>query len=82
MMIEADVLLGKLHNGDNSLVPIMAHPPKQTSDISFEEFLDTHLRYFKKKGLKLDFKSIEVVEKALIMLKARENEVILLVIVQ
>ncbi|KAG5895535.1 hypothetical protein JTB14_010679 [Gonioctena quinquepunctata] len=38
MMIEADVVLGKL-NGNEAIIPIMAHPPKNTSDLSLETFL-------------------------------------------
>ena len=38
-MIEADVNLGIVgHNSDS--VPIMAHPPDNTSDLSLDSFLD------------------------------------------
>ena len=40
-MIEADVNLGTLNDRPNSdSVPIMAHPPDNTSDLSLDSFLD------------------------------------------
>lgn len=63
-MIEADVLLGTLDSGDGRILPIMAHPPHTTSDLSLETFLRSILAHNKAnpdnaKGVKLDFKSIE-----------------------
>jgi len=66
MMIEADVSLGP--GGD----PIMAHPPANTSDLSLQRFLTTVLDATEnnaKKGIKLDFKFIEVVEPSLKIVK-------------
>jgi len=66
MMIEADVVIGRLYGENDSVAkrPIMAHPPASESDISLSDFVnniiaaltdDTTLR----KGVKLDFKSID-----------------------
>nr|XP_034187429.1 protein FAM151B isoform X1 [Osmia lignaria] len=62
MMLEADVVMGKMNNNTNSsqLIPIMAHPPANVSDLSLDDFLKTVIE--KKnatKGVKLDFKTIE-----------------------
>ena len=65
MMIEADVSLG----AENE--PIMAHPPANTSDLSLEQFLESVLastQSGEKKGIKLDFKFLGVVEPSLVML--------------
>ena len=76
MMIEADVSMGTLTIGnDSSVIPIMAHPPHKTSDLSLEQFLTTILKSGKRKGIKLDFKDIAIVEPALAMLKRQENQV-------
>uniref|UniRef100_A0A1W7R767 Putative conserved secreted protein n=1 Tax=Aedes albopictus TaxID=7160 RepID=A0A1W7R767_AEDAL len=71
--IEADILLGVIDsNTDNEqLIPIMAHPPATTSDITLESFLEqiqNHNRIVepsKVKGVKLDFKSIDAFEASL-----------------
>lgn len=67
-MIEADIVLGKINNTGPDL-PIMGHPPAVTSDISLNTFLHTVLNFNnntkEKKGVKLDFKSIEVFEGSL-----------------
>lgn len=71
MMFEADVLLGTLINGtSNETIPIMGHPPANTSDLSLEQFLSTVQLYNTHnvnhtRGIKLDFKSIEVFENSL-----------------
>lgn len=77
MMIEADVSMGTIKgkDGDLLLVPIMAHPPSKQSDLSLEEFLDTILDYHTPKGIKLDFKSIEVVESALEIVKLKIDKI-------
>ena len=62
MMIEADVSLGPEN------VPIMAHPPANTSDLSLVQFLEYVLASTEsgaKKGIKLDFKFLGVVEPSL-----------------
>ena len=75
MMIEADVSLGSITGRDGQLLPIMAHPPFKTSDLSLEEFLDTVISSRKQKGIKLDFKDMEVVETSLKIIKARGSKV-------
>lgn len=67
--IEADIVLGKL-NGDGEDMPIMAHPPANVSDLTLSEFLNQIINFNRdhedqKKGVKLDFKSIEVFEGSL-----------------
>ncbi|XP_032665961.1 protein FAM151B isoform X2 [Odontomachus brunneus] len=78
MMLEADVVLGKLNETDNSSIaeiPIMAHPPENLSDLSLEDFLNTTIHKTGiKKGIKLDFKTIQAFEKSKpILTKLREN---------
>ncbi|ODN06553.1 hypothetical protein Ocin01_00137 [Orchesella cincta] len=79
MMLEADILMG-VHTRVHSLemIPIMAHPPDKSSDLSFAQFLDTVLQATQTqshhKGIKLDFKEIEAVEPCLVMLKEKLGE--------
>ncbi|CAG0883416.1 unnamed protein product [Cyprideis torosa] len=54
------------------LIPIMAHPPHKTSDLSFQEFIDRLGN--QGRGIKLDFKDIEAVEPCLKILKEKESE--------
>lgn len=66
-MIEADVILGNLTDDPTKTIPIMGHPPNSSSDLSLESFLKQVQTYdntkdSKKKGIKLDFKTIEVFE--------------------
>jgi len=72
MMLEADILMGTTASSSKE-VPIMAHPPDTTSDLTFGGFLDTILHVNahmnKKKGIKLDFKDIAAVEPVLMMLE-------------
>ncbi|XP_043070670.1 protein FAM151B isoform X1 [Drosophila grimshawi] len=68
-MIEADIVLGKL-NGEGPDLPVMAHPPAKVSDLTLEDFLQQIKVYNEEnegaeKGVKLDFKSIEVFEGSL-----------------
>lgn len=60
-MIEADVNLAETSRYP---VPIMAHPPNNTSDLTLEDFLIEIVRSNCSKGIKLDFKSTRVVEPA------------------
>lgn len=60
MILEGDVSMGA--NGRYP-VPVMAHPPAIASDITLEEWLHEILMCGTK-GVKLDFKSTEVVEPA------------------
>ncbi|XP_055597892.1 protein FAM151B-like [Uranotaenia lowii] len=70
--IEADILMGHLENGTDS-IPIMAHPPLNQSDLSLSDFLVRvqayNLQSRKSKGIKLDFKSIEALEKSVEIIK-------------
>ncbi|KAJ8976501.1 hypothetical protein NQ317_018445, partial [Molorchus minor] len=74
MMIEADIVLGTV-NGTTSTtqIPVMAHPPANTSDISLATFLETINAFntnnatntTSRKGVKLDFKTLEVFNQSL-----------------
>jgi hypothetical protein len=61
-MIEADILLGTVAGGDGVTVPIMAHPPHLSSDLSFSTFLAAVVAHNAaaaaafRVGVKLDFK--------------------------
>ncbi|XP_036214800.2 protein FAM151B isoform X2 [Bactrocera oleae] len=71
-MIEADIVLGKLNNTGEDL-PVMAHPPANSSDLTLAEFMLRILEHNEEhgedgKGVKLDFKSIEVFEGSLVIL--------------
>ncbi|KAI9555839.1 hypothetical protein GHT06_018356 [Daphnia sinensis] len=75
MMIEADVSMGTITGREGKLLPIMAHPPFKTSDLSLEEFLDIALSSRSPKGIKLDFKEMEAVEVSLMIIKSRANKI-------
>ena len=76
MMIECDVLMGTIVDDDSgNRMPVMAHPPAKTSDLSFEEFLDIIIRSGKRKGVKIDFKDFEAVEPCLSHIRSRATEV-------
>jgi hypothetical protein len=75
MMIEADVSMGIVTGREGKFLPIMAHPPFKSSDLSLEEFLDTTLSSRTPKGIKLDFKDMEAVELSLRTIKTRANKV-------
>jgi hypothetical protein len=77
MMIEADVSMGTVTGREGIFLPIMAHPPFKSSDLSLEEFLDITLNSRSPKGIKLDFKDMEAVEMSLKTIKARANKVCL-----
>lgn len=71
-MVEADIVLGTVGNS-SEIIPIMAHPPNKTSDLSLADFLTAMVKH-KKKGVKLDFKTIEAFNASLELLtKHREN---------
>ncbi len=71
-MLEADIIMGhkkskkEKNSSSKSLIPIMAHPPNITSDLTFEDFLKAVIKANekdgKKKGIKLDFKDIDAVQ--------------------
>lgn len=74
MMLEADILMGTDTSSSHpsEIIPIMAHPPATTSDLSFEDFLKKVLKSIKgrnKKGIKLDFKDIAAVAPVLRMIE-------------
>jgi len=75
-MLEADVLIG-VKEGGTIREPIMAHPPSNTSDITFAEFLSEVMKGSsdRKKGIKLDFKDIESVEPCLKLLKKHSKHI-------
>lgn len=74
-MIEADVVIGTLINGTiDTLIPIMSHPPVNSSDLSLEIFLKDVLNNGKH-GIKLDFKSIEAFNASLPILKQHHDKV-------
>ncbi|KAK4023391.1 protein FAM151B isoform X1 [Daphnia magna] len=75
MMIEADVSMGTITGREGKFLPIMAHPPFKTSDLSLEEFLDIALSSRSPKGIKLDFKEMEAVEVSLMIIKSRANKI-------
>lgn len=75
MMLEADILMGTLTTDDtNQVIPIMAHPPKNSSDLSVQSFLEQVWKFNsanpdKVKGIKLDFKEIAAVAPSIVSLK-------------
>ncbi|XP_077989369.1 menorin-like [Glandiceps talaboti] len=68
MMLEADI-----SPENNTGIPIMAHPPDVTSDITLEEWINKTIHT--DKGMKLDFKDITVLEASLNIAKSFENEI-------
>jgi hypothetical protein len=81
MMLEADVIYGKI-NGSGESIPIMGHPPATRSDLSLEDFLTTTYNFNKdennravQKGVKLDFKSTEVYNKSIDLIEQLYNSV-------
>jgi len=69
MMLEGDVLLAGQGTENQTNTPIMAHPPDVYSDITLSRWLDVTLNT--SKGLKLDFKTVQVLEPALQVLSDR-----------
>jgi len=78
MMLEADVVLGTLEGGSGEKIPVMAHPPDNVSDLSLDNFLTEVMSAAQKAqrcGIKLDFKSVEVLKPSLSQLKVYEKQV-------
>jgi hypothetical protein len=78
MMLEAAVVLGTLEGGSGKEIPVMAHPPDKVSDLSLDNFLTEVMSATQKGhrcGIKLDFKSAEVLEPSLSQLKIYEKQV-------
>lgn len=74
--LEADISLGHVVGRENlSPMPIMAHPPDTTSDISLDSWLNTVVTRKPDRGVKLDFKSLDVLESSLIILKTYSSKV-------
>lgn len=71
--IEVDVAMGYLTGDKDEMVPVMAHPPILTSDLSFEEFLEQLIRDGKR-HVKFDFKDLKAVERCLPLLRERSKE--------
>ncbi|CAH2077136.1 unnamed protein product, partial [Iphiclides podalirius] len=67
-MLEADIVIGQIVGKEGPPIPIMAHPPATTSDLSLADFLSTVAQHnngkAQQKGVKLDFKSIDAFEKS------------------
>ncbi|XP_076352893.1 menorin-like isoform X1 [Tachypleus tridentatus] len=75
VFLEADVLLGHVRGKESGpAVPIMAHPPLKTSDVTLEDWIDTVIASRKRKGVKLDFKVLDVLEESLKILQSRKEE--------
>ncbi|XP_036069393.1 protein FAM151B isoform X2 [Oryzias melastigma] len=62
-MIEADVIL----RGRDPREPVMAHPPDTDSDVTLSEWLHEVKEH--RKGIKLDFKSLEALAPSLALLE-------------
>ncbi|XP_030630573.1 protein FAM151A [Chanos chanos] len=71
MILEADVTVEGYGTANETSIPIMAHPPDIYSDNTLEAWLDAVL--MSRKGIKLDFKSIEAVEPSLDILRAKNQ---------
>ncbi|XP_051984045.1 protein FAM151A-like [Xyrauchen texanus] len=71
MILEADVNVQGHNTANETNIPIMAHPPDIYSDNTLDEWLDAVLA--SKKGIKLDFKSIDAVEPSLDLLRVKNQ---------
>lgn len=74
--IEVDVAMGYLTGPSGSgtaLVPVMAHPPVLTSDLSFQTFLDEVIRDGRR-HVKFDFKDLEAVQLCLPLLAEHSEQ--------
>lgn len=74
MMLEADIVMGTTNETTN-VVPIMAHPPSNHSDLTLESFLRQVYEKKVHKGIKLDFKSTEAFNKSVDILKKMDDKV-------
>lgn len=78
MMLEADVVLGTLKGGSGEEIPVMAHPPDNVSDLSLQNFLTEVMSATQQGhrcGIKLDFKTVEVLQPSLSQLKVYEKKI-------
>uniref|UniRef100_A0A671RA70 Protein FAM151A n=1 Tax=Sinocyclocheilus anshuiensis TaxID=1608454 RepID=A0A671RA70_9TELE len=71
MILEADVNVKGYNTANETNIPIMAHPPDIYSDNTLEEWLEAVFK--SKKGIKLDFKSINAVEPSLDLLRVKNQ---------
>ncbi|KAL0965933.1 hypothetical protein UPYG_G00288150 [Umbra pygmaea] len=71
MVLEADVTVQGFGTVNVTAIPIMAHPPDVYSDNSLDQWLDTVLQ--SKKGIKLDFKSLEALSPSLDILSVKNK---------
>ncbi|XP_048579604.1 protein FAM151B isoform X2 [Nematostella vectensis] len=69
MMLEADVILSYSKG-----IPVMAHPPSTDSNLTLEEFLQISLGA--RRGVKLDFKTLEAVKPSLDILASKSQHFI------
>lgn len=77
MMLEADVILGRLIGGSNEIIPVMGHPPSIESDLSLQNFIESviEVQGSQKKGIKLDFKSTDVFKGSLKIIDTLRDKV-------
>ena len=78
-MIEIDVVVGTMITGGPLKLPILAHPPNVTSDVSLESLIHQMIDFTQctnthPKGIKLDFKSTEALEKSFPILRNLRTE--------
>ncbi|XP_073347498.1 protein FAM151A [Pagrus major] len=71
MILEADVTLEGYGTANVKPIPIMAHPPDVYSDNTLDQWLDAVLA--SRKGIKLDFKSLESVNQSLVLLSEKNS---------
>jgi len=72
--IEADILMG-FSGGGNSEIPIMAHPPTKTSDLTFQEFWQQCVEEARH-HLKLDFKDLRSLQLCLPHIRASQQRLL------
>ncbi|XP_076046295.1 protein FAM151B isoform X2 [Oratosquilla oratoria] len=76
MMLEADVSEGRVVGETDTHMPIMAHPPYVTSQLSLAMWIDEVIKANeegKQKGVKLDFKDLSIVELSMETLTNRSH---------
>ncbi|KAK2895763.1 protein FAM151A [Channa argus] len=71
MILEADVTLEGYGTPSEKPIPIMAHPPEIYSDNTLDQWLDAVLA--SRKGMKLDFKTLESVGLSLDLLSQKNS---------
>ena len=74
--IEADIVMSSGAGGKHAAgVPVMAHPPRKSSDLVFSQFMDLVVADGSR-HIKLDFKESAAVEPCLALLAARAPELL------